>query len=88
MRLCIKVLMACLVLCNPKKNSNGHYNATESRELLRMIKLYEDMEYVLKSTPLAFKLEEKYDNMLKFLQWFFCKKDGGNEILMICRNLI
>jgi len=30
-----------------KKNSNGHYNAAESRELLRMIKLYEDMEYVL-----------------------------------------
>lgn len=28
-----------------KKNSNGHYNATESRELLRMIKLYEDIKY-------------------------------------------
>lgn len=43
-----------------------------------MIKLYEDMEYVLKSTPLAFKLEEKYDNMLKFAM--VLQESGGSEI--------
>lgn len=62
-----------------KKNSNGHYNAAESRELLRVIKLYEDMEYVLKSTPMAFRLEEKYVDMLKFCNGFL-QESGGSAI--------
>lgn len=62
-----------------KKNSNGHYNADESRELLRMIKLYEDMEYALKSTPMAFRLEEKYVDMLKFCNGFL-QESGGSAI--------
>lgn len=56
-----------------KKNGNGHYNADESRALLRMIRLYEDMEYVLKSTPLAFRLDEKYVEMLKLCNGFYKK---------------
>lgn len=39
-----------------KKKGNGHFNASESRELLNLIKLYEDMQYVLRETPLAFRL--------------------------------
>lgn len=54
-----------------KKKNNGHYNAFESRELLKMIKLYEDMEYVLKPTHLAFRLDEKY---VEILQGFFTRK--------------
>ena len=39
-----------------KKKGNGHFNASESRELLKLIKLYEDLQYVLRETPLSFKL--------------------------------
>lgn len=62
-----------------KKNGNGHYNADESRALLRMIRLYEDMEYVLKSTPLAFRLDEKYVEMLKLCNGFL-QESGGSAI--------
>ncbi len=62
-----------------KKKNNGHYNAFESRELLKMIKLYEDMEYVLKPTHLAFRLDEKYVEMLKFCKDFL-QESGGSAI--------
>lgn len=62
-----------------KKKNNGHYNAFESRELLKMIKLYEDMEYVLKPTHLAFRLDEKYVEMLKFCKEFL-QESGGSAI--------
>ena len=52
-------LNGLLSFMQAKKKNNGHYNAFESRELLKMIKLYEDMEYVLKPTHLAFRLDEK-----------------------------
>lgn len=63
-----------------KKQSNGHFNASESRELLKLIKLYEDMQYVLKTTPLSFSLESSYDSMLKFCKKFLCESNGS-EIL-------
>ena len=59
-----------------KKNINGHYNADESRELMKMIELYEEMKCGLKSTPLEFKLEEKYVNILKFCDGFL-QESGG-----------
>lgn len=60
-----------------KKQSNGHFNASESRELLKLIKLYEDMQYVLKATPLSFSLESSYDSMLKFCKKFLCESNGS-----------
>lgn len=54
-----------------KKKGNGHFNASESRELLKLIKLYEDLQYVLRETPLSFKLDNTYDSMLKFCKVFF-----------------
>jgi len=62
-----------------KKHSNGHFNASESRELLELIKLYDDMQYVLKTTPLSFKLEDSYDSMLKFCKKFL-RESNGSEI--------
>ena len=63
-----------------KKKSNGHYNAAESRELLQLINLYEDVEYTLKSTPLAFRLEEKYVDILKRC-CDFLQESGGTAII-------
>ena len=62
-----------------KKKGNGHFNASESRELLNLIKLYEDMQYVLRETPLAFRLDDTYDSMLKFCKGFL-KESNGSEI--------
>ena len=62
-----------------KKKGNGHFNASESRELLKLIKLYEDLQYVLRETPLSFKLDNTYDSMLKFCKSFL-QESNGSEI--------
>lgn len=62
-----------------KKKGNGHFNASESRELLKLIKLYEDLQYVLRETPLSFKLDNIYDFMLKFCKGFL-QEANGSEI--------
>lgn len=62
-----------------KKKFNGHFNASESRELLNLIKLYEDMHYVLAETPLSFKLDDTYDSMLRFCKGFL-QESNGSEI--------
>lgn len=62
-----------------KQKTNGHFNAAESREMLKLIKLYEDMQYVLKTTTMSFKLEKTYDDMLKFCKEFL-KESNGSEI--------
>ena len=62
-----------------KKKGNGHFNASESRELLNLIKLYEDMHYVLRETPLSFKLDDTYDSMVKFCKGFL-QESNGSEI--------
>lgn len=38
-----KSINGLLSFMQAKKKNNGHYNAFESRELLKMIKVYEDM---------------------------------------------
>lgn len=62
-----------------KKQSNRHFNAAESRELLKLIKLYKDMQHVLKKTQLSFRLEDSYDLMLKFCKGFL-RESNGSEI--------
>ncbi len=66
-----------LMFMRSKKQSNGHFNAAESRELLSLIKLYEDMRHVLKTTPLSFWLEESYDSILEFCKGFLQESNGS-----------
>lgn len=70
----------CLItFMQSKKKTNGHFNAAESREMLKLIKLYEDMQYMLKSTVMSFKLEETYDTILNFCKGFL-QESNGSEI--------
>lgn len=59
-----------------KQRGNGHYNANESRELLYWIKLYEDMEYMLRSSPFSFTMNEDYVAMAKFCKGFLRESNG------------
>jgi len=62
-----------------KMKSNRHFNASESRELMQWIKLYDDMEYVLKRTPLSFRMNENYTRITKFCSGFL-KESNGSDI--------
>lgn len=68
-----------LIFMQSKKMSNGHFNAAESRDLIGLIKLYDDMEYILKTTSLSFVLEESYVSMLGFCKGFL-QESNGSEI--------
>lgn len=61
-----------------KQKSNRHFNANESRELMHWIKLYEDMEYVLRQTPLSFKMDDNYVSMVKICSSFLQESNGSN----------
>lgn len=61
------------------KKTNNHFNAEESRKLLSYIKLYEDMEYILKQTDLAFILNENYKSFINLCKTFLVES-GGSEI--------
>lgn len=60
-------------------NSNKHYTANESRGLLYYIKLYKDLNFVLKDTKYAFEVKNEYKQLIesctKFLQ-----ESGGSLI--------
>lgn len=62
-----------------KKNSNSHYNADESRELLSIINLYEEMKEKLSTTEYSFELLKSYDEILSFCKTFL-KQTGGSLI--------
>lgn len=57
---------------------NGHFNAAESRQLMDYIKLYEDMEYVLKSTELSFKINDEYRNLINECKKFLVPIGGSS----------
>lgn len=61
------------------KKTNGHFNANESRELDEYIKLYEDMKYVLKETPLSFEIDKSYGSFIEECKGFLVLS-GGSEI--------
>lgn len=56
---------------------NGHFNAAESRQLMDYIKLYEDMEYVLKGTELSFKINDEYKNLINECKKFLVSSGGS-----------
>lgn len=58
---------------------NNHFNAIESRQLLAYIKLYEDLQYVLKDTGLSFKINDDYQNFIQQCKDFL-KESGGSTI--------
>lgn len=62
-----------------KQQSNGHFNAAESRELLEYIKLYEDMNYVLRETEYAFVINDEYKQIIDCSKSFL-KESGGSTI--------
>lgn len=57
--------------------SNGHFNAAESRQLMDYIKLYEDMEYVLKNTELSFKINDEYKKLINECKKFLLSSGGS-----------
>ena len=59
--------------------SNGHYNAEESRQLIEYIKLYEDMEFVLKESDYSFKINENYKKLIEKCKTFL-QNSGGSAI--------
>lgn len=60
-----------------KQQSNGHYNAAESRELIHWIKLYKDLAYVLNKTEFSFTLIDEYINMINFCSEFLVESGGS-----------
>lgn len=62
-----------------KARSNGHYNAEQSRDLLRYIKLYRDMKYMLKGTGNDFVINKKYQEIIKASESFL-QESGGSTI--------
>lgn len=62
-----------------KKKSNNHYNAEESRKLIHFIKLYKDMQYVLKPTQYAFQINETYNRFINICDEFLVGS-GGSDI--------
>lgn len=59
------------------RKTNGHFNANESRELDEYIKLYEDMQYVLKETPLSFEINEDYKSLIEECKKFLVLSGGS-----------
>lgn len=62
-----------------KAKTNNHYNALESRELLKYIELFHDMKYILKGTSNNFKIDEKYQELINSSEKFL-KESGGSSI--------
>lgn len=64
---------------NSKSKTNGHYNAAESRELLEVIDLLDELKQTLKTTKYNFILQKDYESKLKQSATFL-EKSGGSPI--------
>lgn len=62
-----------------KYKTNGHYNADQSRDLLRYIGLYKDMKYMLKGTEYDFTINENYEKFIAQTE-LFLQDSGGSSI--------
>ncbi len=62
-----------------KYDSNKHYNANHSRELLYVIKMYFDLTSLLKSTNYNYVLVKDYSDKIKE-SLLFLKNSGGSRI--------
>lgn len=59
------------------RKGNGHFNAHESRLLLGYIKLYDDMNYILKSTTLSFEIDTEYEALINQCRGFVVENNGS-----------
>ena len=57
--------------------TNMHFNAEESRQLLAYIKLYEDMEYILRNTEFSFEINNNYKNFINECKKFLVTSCGS-----------
>lgn len=64
---------------NSKFDSNRHYNADPSRELLHVIKMHRDLTSLLKSTNYNYFLVKDYSDKIKE-SLLFLKDTGGSQI--------
>lgn len=60
-----------------KQQSNGHYNADQSRDLLSTIKLSEDMQYVLRNSPCSFEIHAEYKTLITKCKLFLVESGGS-----------
>lgn len=66
---------------------NGHYNAFESRQLLEYIKLYEDIQYVLRNSSLSFKIIDDYEELIQQCKNFLVES-GGSKIPSDLKHIV
>lgn len=59
--------------------SNGHYNAEQSRDLIKYINIYEQLSNILKKTDYSFSINEEYGMLLKTCKEFL-SESGGSPI--------
>ena len=62
---------------NHKINVNFHYNADESRELIKLILDLEQLKKELERTKYSFKINEKYKNYIEQCSNFLEGSDGS-----------
>ena len=64
---------------NKKNHKGGHFNANESRELLELIDLEENMFKALKNSKYSFKIDNYYEELLNDCKDFL-EPSGGSSI--------
>ncbi|MBQ8901752.1 MAG: protein kinase family protein [Bacilli bacterium] len=62
-----------------KQKINKHFNAIESRELLKYINLYREMKNILTGSGNDFVLNEQYDKLIDIVE-LFLEESGGSSI--------
>jgi len=60
-----------------RPGAGGHYNADESRKLYEFIERFRIMKVKLQHTPLAFRIDEYYENLLDRCMRFISKSSGS-----------
>jgi tRNA A-37 threonylcarbamoyl transferase component Bud32 len=66
-----------LEFMNSKSNRGGHYNADESRELIQLIKIIEDLKLNLKNTDYAISIDQIYEKYLAYCKIFLINSGGS-----------
>lgn len=68
-----------LLFYNSKAQSNMHFNADQSRELMELLEKFNDLKFGFEDTDNAFKLVEAYDDVLRLIEPTL-SPSGGSRI--------
>jgi tRNA A-37 threonylcarbamoyl transferase component Bud32 len=68
-----------LSFLNTKYDVNNHYNAYQSNELISIIEIEKELEYILAKTDYSFELLKEYGETIKFIEPHL-HRSGGSEI--------